>query len=128
MPNTKIQDPPIELWFGTTRYLPAQLREFTGNFTTDADGRVTVNLTTNGLVGGPALFSSLVKYSAIGFDGSGNALQVPLFYVESASPTQVVFRGIKGRSQGVLLGGTIVPMEFVGAGYTVNVHLVGVKA
>jgi len=127
MPSPKIYRSQADHFDGTTKYTNGKLRTYSNTLTTDSNGRITVNLTENGLVGGVPLFSDIFVYSALGFDGSGNALQGPFFIIESASTTQVVFRGIRGRSQGFLIGGTIVPVQFVGSGYSVNVFIQGLK-
>jgi hypothetical protein len=114
-------------WNGTTQYNASQLRKYTNVGTTDANGRVTVNLTQNGLVGGTALFSTVFSAQAIGVDGSGVAIQAINMFVESISATQVVFRATRGTSVGVLVGGTIISIQFAGAGYTVYVIVEGAK-
>lgn len=114
-------------WNGTTQYNASQLRKYTNTGTTDANGRVTFNLTQNGSVGGTALFTTILSANATGLDGSGTAIQGPSMIVESISATQVVFRGIRGTSTGVLIGGTVISAQYVGAGYTVYVEITGIK-
>ena len=112
---------------GTTRYNNQQLRAFSGTGTTDANGRITFNLTTTGISGGTALFTSILTANAIGLDASGSPIQAPQFFIESISATQVVFRAVRGTSTGVLIGGTVVSAQYVGAGYTAWVQIIGVK-
>lgn len=114
-------------WHGTTQYNSAQLRRYTNSGTTDSNGRVTFNLTQNGMSGGTALFSAVLSASAIGIDGSGNPIQAPIFFIESISATQVVFRAVKGTSTGVLLGGTVVSLAYVGSGYSMRCTVEGIK-
>lgn len=109
-----------------TQYQATALRRFTHVGTTDANGRVTVQLTQNGLVGGTALFTSVLTANSIGLDGSGNAIQAINMFIESISTTQIVFRAVRGTSVGVLIGGTIISMQFAGAGYTVYSEITGV--
>lgn len=115
-------------WNGTTQYRDSQLRRYTTVGTTNSSGRVTVNLTTTGLVGGPALFSQIFNPSAIGVDNSNVAIQSINMFIESISATQVVFRATRGTSVGVLLGGTVVSTQFAGAGHIVYIEITGVKA
>lgn len=114
-------------WHGTTQYNASQLRKYTNSAATDANGRVTFNLTQNGLGGGTALFSSILSISAIAVDNSNNAIQVPLPSVQSLSATQAIIRCVDGTSTGVLIGGTVTSMQYTGAGYTVYVEITGVK-
>ncbi len=114
-------------WHGTTQYNGSQLRRYTNAVATDANGRITVYLTQNGLVGGTALFTSILNIKCTGVDGSGTAIQAPLFIVESISGVTLVLRAVRGTSTGVLLGGTIISMQFVGSGYTGYLEVVGVK-
>lgn len=120
--NTPVRDH----WNGATQYTATALRSWSNTATTDANGRATFNLTQNALSGGTALFTSLLSYSAIGIDGSGTPIQAPLFFVESVSATQIVFRGVRGTSTGVLIGGTIVSAQYVGAGYSCVATALGV--
>lgn len=115
-------------WHGTTQYNSSQLRRYTNSGTTDSNGRVTFNLTTNGLSGGTPLFSSVLSVNVIGLDGSGTAIQAPLFFIESVTSTQIIIRGIRGTSTSVLLGGTIVSVQYIGSGYSVRITIEGVKA
>lgn len=117
-----------DVWVGTTQYNLGQIRMYAGSGTTDANGRATFNLTTTGLSGGAALFTSVANITAISFDGSGNPLQAPLCFVESASATQIIIRCVRGVSQGILIGGTINTLQYVGAGYTVQLSAMGLKA
>lgn len=115
-------------WHGTTQYNASQLRKYTNIVNTDANGRVTVNLTQNGNVGGVALFTTLLSVLATG-DSPSNSdpLQAPSFFIESTTTTQVVFRGVRGVSQGILLGGTVNTMRYVGSGIPVYIEITGVK-
>lgn len=115
-------------WHHTTQYNASQLRRYTNTGTTDGNGRVTFHMTTTGASGGPALFSSVFHVSATGVDGSGTAIQGPWGVVQSVTNTTLVVRFLKGRSQGVLLGGIIVIPEWCGSGYTVSVEVVGHKS
>lgn len=128
MSTVTITNPVADHWNGTTQYNNYQLRDYTNIGTTDANGRVTVNLTTTGLAGGPALFSSILFADAIAVDNSGNALQVPLPSLQSVTATQVIFRFVDGTSTGVLIGGTITSLQYTGAGYTVYISIRGIKA
>jgi hypothetical protein len=119
--------PYADHYHGTTQYNNQQLRRYSNVLTTDANGRVTVNLTTTGVSGGTALFTSLLSAQAIALDGSGTAIQGPNMIIESSSATQIVFRGIRGTSIGVLIGGTIISAQFAGSGYSVYIDIVGVK-
>lgn len=114
-------------WHGTTQYNASQLRKYTNTGTTNANGRITFNLTQNGNVGGTALFTSLLSISASGADGSGNPIQAPIFFVETQTATQVIIRAVRGTSTGVLIGGTVVSMQYAGAGYTARIEITGVK-
>lgn len=114
-------------WHGTTQYNASQLRKYSNSGTTDANGRVTFNLTTNGLVGGTALFSNVLSVCPVGFDGSRNALQAPFVFVETLTTTQIVLRAVRGTSTGVLIGGTVNSAQYCGAGYTIRVEITGVK-
>lgn len=125
--NTNI-DKLYDHWHGTTQYNASQLRRYTNSGVTDGNGRVTFHLTTNGLSGGTPLFSDVLSVNVIGMDGSGTVTQAPLFFIESITSTQVIIRGIRGTSTSVLLGGTIVSMQYVGSGYSVRITIEGVRA
>lgn len=125
--NVVISAPYADHYNGTTQYAAEQLRVFSGTGTTDANGRLTFQLTTTGAAGGTALFTSVLTANAIGLDASGSAIQAPQFFIESISATQVVFRAIRGTSTGVLIGGTVVSAQYAGAGYTAWVQIIGVK-
>jgi hypothetical protein len=120
-------DPYLDHWHGTTQYQTQALRRYTNVGTTDANGRVTVNLTQSGLAGGTALFSTILSAQAIGLDGSTVAIQAINMFIESMSTTQIVFRATRGTSVGVLIGGTILSVQYAGAGYTVLCEIVGVR-
>lgn len=114
-------------WHNTTQYNASQLRVYTSSGTTDANGRVTFNMTTTGLSGGPALFSTVLNVEAIGVNNSGTAIQVPVASIQSVTATQCILRFIRGTSTGILIGGTVISAQYVGAGYTVYVKIIGVK-
>ena len=120
-------DPYLDHWQGTTQYQTQALRRYTNSGVTDANGRVTFNLTTTGLAGGTALFTSVLSPQAIGVDGSGVAIQAINIFIESLTATQIVFRASRGTSVGVLIGGTILSAQFAGAGYTIFADIVGVR-
>lgn len=124
--NTTI-DKLYDHWHSTTQYNASQLRVYTNSGSTDANGKYTVYLTENGLVGGTALFSSVLNIDAIGFDGSGDPLQAPLCFVESINGVTLTIRAVRGVSQGILIGGTINTLQYVGSGYTIHVKVIGVK-
>ena len=126
-PTISTMNPYADHWHGTTQYTSSQVRKYTNTTTTDGNGRVTFQLTQSGVGGGTALFSSILSAQAIAIDGSGNAIQAVNMFIESISATQVVFRGTRGTSVGVLVGGTIISAQFAGAGYTVYVEVTGVK-
>jgi len=119
--------PYVDHYHGTTQYNNQQLRKYTNINTTDANGRVTLQLTTTGIAGGTALFTSLLAINAIGSDGSGTAIQAPMLIVESATATQVVLRAVRGTQTGVLIGGTVTSAQFAGSGLTVYTQIIGVK-
>lgn len=125
-PTVTSATPYIDHWHGTTQYNNTQLRKYTAVGTTDANGRVTFNMTQNGLVGGVALFSSVLSVNAIAVDNSGNAIQVPLASIQALTATQCILRFVDGTSTGVLIGGTVVSMQYTGAGYSVYVEMTGV--
>lgn len=118
--------PILDHWNGTTQYNNSQLRSWTATGTTDANGRVTFNFTQNGLAGGTPLFTTILYANAIAVDNSGNPIQVPLSSIQSITNTQVIFRFVDGTSTGVLIGGTVVSMQYTGAGYTVYANALGV--
>lgn len=118
--------PTLDHWHGTTQYNNSQLRTWSGTGTTDANGRVTFHFTENGLAGGVPLFTTILNASAIAVDNSGSATQVPLPSIQSLNSTQVIFRFVDGTVTGVLIGGTITSMQYVGAGYTVYATAIGV--
>jgi len=120
--NTPIRDH----WQGATQRQGVTLRTWSNIGTTDANGRVTFHFTQNALSGGTALFTSVISAQAIGLDASGSAIQAPLFVIESISATQVVFRGVRGTSTGILIGGTVISAQFVGSGYTVYAFAMGI--
>lgn len=125
-PTITANTPTLDHWNGTTQYTNTQLRKYTNTGTTDSNGRVTFNMTENGLVGGTALFSSILSVNAIAVDNSGTAINVPLASVQSISATQCILRFVDGTSTGVLIGGTVISMEYTGAGHTVYVDITGV--
>lgn len=126
--STVSMDKLYDHWHGTTQYTASQLRQYTNSATTDTNGRVTFNLTTNGLTtGGTALFSSILTAQATGSDGSGNPLQGIFMILESVSGSTYVFRAVRGLSTSIVLGGTATPLQYAGSGYTVNVHIIGAK-
>lgn len=115
-------------WHGTTQYNSSQLRKYTNLLTTDSNGRVIANLTQNGNVGGTALFTSLLYYSAAGIDSSGTVTNAPFFIAETVSSTQIIFRGIKGNTTLVsLLGTNVTSSQYIGSGMTVAIKVTGVK-
>lgn len=116
----------IDLYNGTTRSQTG-IRVYCGAGTTDSNGRLTLYTTNNGLVGGTALFSSILSVQAIGFDGSGNPLQAPLCFVEAQTGSTFTIRAVRGVSQGILIGGVINTLQYCGAGYTIKVLVVGLK-
>lgn len=115
-------------WHGTTQYNASQLRKYTNILNTDAQGRVTVILTETGSGGGPALFASLLSVQACG-DSPSNSdpLQAPFFFIETISATQVVFRGARGVSRGILIGGTVNTIQYVGSNIPCYIEITGVK-
>ena len=119
--------PYFDHWHGTTQYTANQVRKYTNVGTTDANGRVTLQLTQTGLAGGAALFTTILSAQAIGLDGSAVAIQAINMFIESVTATQIVFRATRGTSVGVLVGGTILSTQFAGAGYTVYAEVTGVK-
>lgn len=125
-PTITSATPYVDHWHGTTQYNNTQLRRYTNSGTTDANGRVTFQLTQTGIAGGTALFTALLSAQAMGVDGSGTAIQGVFFITESLSATAITFRAIRGTSTGVLIGGTVVSAQFAGAGYTTYTDIVGV--
>lgn len=125
--NVTIERPYKDHYHGTTQYQTGQLRRYTNTATTDANGRVTLRLTTTGNVGGTALFTSILSAQATVVDSSGTAIQGPFPIIQSISATQVIFRCIRGTSTGVLIGGTVVSVQFAGSGYSVYVDICGVS-
>lgn len=125
--STVAVDELYDHWNGTTQYNGSQLRKYTNTLTTDANGRITLALTQTGIAGGTALFTSLLSIQATGQTASTDPLQAPLFFVESATATQVVIRGVRGTSTSVLIGGTINSAQYVGSGITARVEITGVK-
>jgi hypothetical protein len=127
-PTIVTTTPFADAYSGTTQVTAPNLRLFATTGTTDANGRITVNLTTTGLVGGPALFTTVLYANCMGVDNSNNPLQVPLGSLQSVSATQVVFRFVDGTSTGIIIGGTVNSMQYTGAGYTAYIQVVGIKA
>lgn len=125
-PTVTAIQPILDHWNGATQYNNSQLRTWSSTGTTDANGRVTFNLTQTGLVGGTALFTSILNAGAIALYAGGSAIESPLAFIESISATQIVFRFVDGTSTGVLIGGTVVSMQYTGAGVTVYAHAMGV--
>ena len=130
--NVNILKPYSDHWHNNasntvTSYSNNEVRMLTDVSTTDANGRVTIQLTQNGISGGTALFSTILSASAIVVDGSGTAIQKPFAVIESITATAVTFRCIRGTSTGVLLGGTVISAQFAGAGYTVYSTITGLK-
>lgn len=125
--NVTAPDPYADHWHGTTQYQASQLRKYSNIGTSDANGRVTFQLTTTGIGGGTALFTSILSANATAVDGSGTAIRGPNVIIESISATAVTFRLIRGTSTGVFIGGTVVSAQFAGAGYTIYAELTGVK-
>ena len=121
-PSITNTTPVLDHWQGATQRQNVTLRTWSNTGTTDANGRVTFNLTQNALLGGKALFTTILTAQGIGVDASGSSVQSPQFFVESVSATQIVFRGVRGTI--VVLGGN--SMQFVGAGITVYAFAMGI--
>ena len=112
---------------GTTVYTQAQLRRYTATLSTDSNGRVTAILTTTGVVGGAALFTSILSLNSICLQGSGvAAVNRGFMTVESISGDlkTVIFRGLKGTTA-IIAGATTT---FLQTGVTVYVDVLGVAA
>lgn len=114
-------------WHGTAQYSNKELRVYTSVGLTDATGRVTLTLTQDGAAGAP-LFLSLLSITANAVDASGTALNGANVIIESATPNAVVLRAIRGSSINILLGGIVGTQQYAGAGVSVYVSVVGIKA
>lgn len=104
------------------------VKTYTG--TTDSSGNVVFHLTNDNLSTGTALFSAYGAAIPTAFDGSGVAIQSPnAFNVGwSNSSKTLTIRVNRGTTTSVLLGGTVVSDQFAGAGYTVELIVIGTKA
>lgn len=124
-PSSSVLNP--SHYHGTNSYSNTQILTYTNSATTDSNGRVTFNLTVDGTTSGIPLFTTILFPEAIGVDNSGTAIQAPLFFIESLTSTQIIFRGVRGTSTGVLIGGTVVSAQFIGSGYTCYIQVKGIK-
>lgn len=115
---------------GIVRKESSEYDTWLGSGTTDANGRVTVNLTVDGTSTGVALFSSVVYGNATTYSASTNLSLLPNFYIESVSANfkQVVFRGIASQAGLVILGIGISQAAFVGSGIPALVQVIGLPA
>lgn len=74
-----------DLWNGSTQYDQGKTRRYAKQFTTDANGRVTIYLTDSGLLAGNALYSAIFGIQALGGYSGTDPNAVPRFFVESLS-------------------------------------------
>lgn len=98
--------------------------------TTDSNGNVVFNLTSDNTSSGSALFSSISAAIPTSYDGSGVATQAPNAFNVSwtNSGKTLTVRVNRGTSTSVLIGGTIHSDQFAGAGYFVELIVIGTKA
>lgn len=105
---------------GITKRNNSEYDAFFSSGTTDANGRITFNLTTDGTATGPAMFSAIHTVNAITQSTSTTIANLPSFYVEtiSANLKQITIRGIAAQAGLVILGIAISQQAFAGAGIT----------
>lgn len=126
---TALASKDLVVYHGTTTRANNKTVIYTNSATTDANGQVVFQLTTNGTSTGVAIMDSFNSVSSIAYDGSNNPVQAPHSFAFgwSNSNRTLTLKVTRGVSQSILLGGTINTAQFVGAGVTVQVTVVGTK-
>lgn len=112
---------------GTTQRNNSEYTNYYNSGTTDANGRITFNLTTDGTATGTALFSAIHGVSAICQSNSTTISSLPYFFVETISTNlkQLTIRAISSQSGLVILGIGVSQSSFVGAGITGRITING---
>lgn len=116
-----------DIWNGTTRYEASQTRRYVNSGTTDANGRITFNLTTDGTTNGPVLYSSILCVNCDTQTNTTNLANIPYFFIESISANlkQVTIRGVSSQAGLVILSIGITQIQFAGSGLTGRINVVG---
>lgn len=116
----------IEMFNSTVRHTE-NLRFYSCALNSRTNGIVTVNPTSDGTGSGSALFSEIFYANCVPSFTPGNVYQAPFCNLSSISVDlrTVTFRGYRGVSQGILLGGTVNTIERMPAGIPCRVFIAG---
>ncbi len=112
-----------DVYNGITAYDQGQTREYHNRATTDSNGRVTLYLTTTGLLAGTALFSKILSIQVAGVYNNTENSRVTNFYVEQ-EPTDFKTLVVRCSQVGLSLLG-ILTVNFGSAGIPCYVTVKG---
>lgn len=96
---------------------------FVGQATTDSSGVATFYMTTNGLSGGTAIFSSIHSIETIAQNNTSSVGSIPFVAVKAITNTKIVTINVLNAIT-IILGG--LGLTFAGSGITVHLTVRGV--
>lgn len=126
---TNLKNFNIDLFNNTTRHT-SNLRFYTRTLNTGTNGIITLNPTNDGSASGTALFTSILSISAIAEFNPGNVYQAPFFVIQSIAGDlrTVTMASYRGRSEGILIGGTVTTLERAVSGIPSRITIIGLSA
>lgn len=107
---------------GSAPTISTNFKIFSGQAATDASGVATFYLTTNGLSGGTAIFSSIDSIDCIAQNNTSSVASIPLTSLKNVVSNKIVTVNVLDAVT-IILGG--LGLSFVGAGVTVHLTVKG---
>ena len=127
MPSTDILTNVGTTYLATTARNTSEYAQYFSSGVTDANGRITFNLTTDGTTNGPAIFSAIHSYNCICLSNSTIIASLPNYFVESISVNlkQITVRGMSSQALLTILGISVAQAAFIGAGVDGHIQVWG---